>query len=131
VGPPLLEPAAVYDTFSITDITSSSVTINGVSFQSGDLVERFQEAREMKVLIVTIGPRLEKHVEKMYGEGNSGVGCILDLLGSAAVDKIAYTVKDLIQEEVVLKGYRAMSRGYCIGKSCPAYTDCGGVVAYW
>jgi hypothetical protein len=131
VGPTLLEPAACYDTFPITDITSNSVTVNGVSFQSGNLSEHFREAMEMTVLIVTIGPRLEKYVEKMFEEGNSGAGCILDLLGSAAVDKVAYRVRDLIQEKVIEKGYRTMSHGYCIGKACPAYTDCGGVVAYW
>ena len=132
IGPSLLDPAACYDTFPITGVTSCSVTVNGaVSFQSRDLAEHFREAREMTVLIVTIGPRLEKQVEKLFEEGNSGVGCILDLLGSAAVDKVAYRVRELIQEDVLAKGYRAMTRGYCIGKTCPAYTDCGGVVAYW
>ncbi|MBE9477631.1 MAG: hypothetical protein IMY81_00095, partial [Chloroflexi bacterium] len=90
IGPSLLEPAACYDTFPITGGTSCSVTVHGaVSFQSRDLAEQFREAREMTVLIVTIGPRLEKQVEKLFEEGNSGVGCILDLLGSAAVDKVA------------------------------------------
>jgi len=132
IGPSLLEPAACYDTFPITGVTSYSVTIDGdVSFQSRDLAEHFREAREMTILIVTIGPRLEKQVEKLFEERNSGVGCILDLLGSAAVDKVAYRVRDLIQKDALAKGYRAMSRGYCIGKTCPAYTDCGGVVAYW
>ena len=132
IGLSLLEPAACYDTFPITGVTSYSVTIDGdVSFQSRDLAEHFREAREMTILIVTIGPRLEKQVEKLFEERNSGVGCILDLLGSAAVDKVAYRVRDLIQKDALAKGYRAMSRGYCIGKTCPAYTDCGGVVAYW
>ena len=132
IGPSLLEPAACYDTFPITGVTSCSVTVNGaVSFQSRDLAGHFREAREMTILIVTIGPRLEKQVEKLFEEGNSGVGCILDLLGSAAVDKVAYRVRELIQEDALAKGYRAMTRGYCIGKTCPAYTDCGGVVAYW
>ena len=132
IGPSLLGPAACYDTFPITGVTSCSVTVDGaVSFQSRDLAEHFREAREMTVLIVTIGPRLEKQVEKLFEEGNSGVGCILDLLGSAAVDKVAYRVRELVQEDALAKGYRAMTSGYCIGKTCPAYTDCGGVVAYW
>jgi len=132
IGPSLLEPAACYDTFPITEVTSCSVAVDGaVSFQSRDLAEHFREAKKMTVLIVTIGPRLEKHVETLFEEGNSGVGCILDLLGSAAVDKVAYRVRELIQEDALANGYRAMSRGYCIGKTCPAYTDCGGVVAYW
>ena len=132
IGPSLLEPAACYDTFPITGMTSCSVTVDDtVSFQSRDLAEHFREAKEMTVLIVTIGPRLEKQVGKLFEEGKSGVGCILDLLGSAAVDKVAYRVRELIQEDALVNGYRAMSRGYCIGKTCPAYTDCGGVVAYW
>ncbi len=132
IGLPLLEPAACYDTFPITGVTSCSVTVNGaVSFQSQDLAEHFREAREMTILIVTIGPRLEKQVEKLFEEGDSGVGCILDLLGSTAVETAAFRVRELIQEDALAKGYRAMTSGYCIGKTCPAYIDCLGCVAYW
>jgi len=33
--------------------------------------------------------------------------------------------------DVLSKGYRAMSHGYCIGEDCLAYTDCGGTLIYW
>jgi len=132
IGPSLLEPAACYDTLPITGVTSCSVTVDGaISFQSRDLAEHFREAREMTVFIVTIGPRLEKQVEKLFEEGDSGVGCILDLLGSTAVETVAFRVRELIQEDALAKGYRAMTHGYCIGKTCPAYIDCLGCVAYW
>ena len=132
MGPTLLEPAACYDIFPIARVTPSSVEVeDGVSFESRDLASRFREARELAALITTIGPRLEEQVEKLLRSGNSGVGYVLDIFGSAAVEVAAYKVRELIRDYALTRGYRAMTHGYCIGEDCPAYTDCGGTIIYW
>ncbi len=131
MGAGLLEPVACYDMFPIEKVTSSSVDVDSISFESQDLAFRFREARELAVLIVTIGPRLENQVEELNASGDAGGGLVLDMYGSIAVDQVAYKAREIIQKAVLDKGYRAMSYGYCIGKNCRAYTDCGGVVAYW
>lgn len=131
MGPGLLEPKACYDIFPLKEVTDHYVCIDSICFESRDLAKRFQKARELAILLVTIGLPLEHEVERLYNSGDAGVGCFLDLFGSAAVDQVAYKAREVINEEVRLTGYEAMSSGYCIGKTCPAYTDCGGVVAYW
>jgi len=132
MGPTLLEPAACYDTFPITLVTRSTVEVaGGVSFQSQDLARRFRQATELAAFISTIGPRLEQEVEKLSQSGNLGLGYVLDVFGSLAVDLIAYKVRDVIQNYAASKGYEAMTYGYCIGRSCPAYADCGGAVVHW
>jgi len=132
IGPTLLEPTACYDIFPIARVTSSSVEVEGgVSFESQDLAHRFREARELAALITTIGPGLEEQVAKLLLGGNSVVGYVLDAFGSAAVDTVAYKAREPIHGYALTKGYRAMTHGYCIGKDCPAYTDCGGSIIYW
>jgi len=131
-GSSLLEPAACYDIFPIARVTPFAVEVkDGIVFESQDLAKRFQGARELAAFIVTIGPRLEEEVKQFFCSGNSGVGYILDTFGSVAVDVVAYKVRDVIQDYASSKGYQAMTYGSCIGKSCPAYTDCGGVMILW
>jgi len=132
MGSTLLDPKAGYDILNIQEVTSTSIKVNGeVSFESEDLANRFQEAQELAVFVNTIGSRLEEKVEKLFAEGNHGLGFILDIYGSAAVGTVALKVRDIIDNYVQARGYRAMTYGYCIGNKCPAYIDCGGVVTYW
>lgn len=132
IGQTLLEPAACYDIFQTERVTSASVEVEGhVSLESQDLAHRSREARELAVFITTIGPGLEEQVGKLLASGNFGLGYVLDVFGSAAVEMVAYKVRGLIQDYALSRGYWAMTHGYCIGKDCPAYTDCGGSIIYW
>jgi hypothetical protein len=134
MGPPLLKPAACYDIFPIKKVTPSSVEINvngGVSFNSRDLAVRQCEAKEIAVLITTVGPRAEEEAERLIQSGNSVVGYLLDMFASAAIDTLALEVKALIQDRVQAKGYQAITHDICIGKKCLTYRDCGGVIVHW
>ena len=132
MGPPLLEPVACYDIFPIKKVTPSLVEVkSGVSFDSQDLALRHREAKELAAFIITIGSRVEEEAMKLIQGGNSVLGYVLDMFGSAAVDIMAYKVREIIQDHVQPKGYQAITHGICIGKKCPAYRDCGGVVVYW
>ncbi len=132
IGPTLLEPVACYGISQIGRVTSSSVEVEGgVSFDSRDLALRHREAKELAAFIITIGPRVEEEAMKLIQGGDSVLGYILDMFGSAAVDIMAYKVREIIQDHVRPEGYQAITHGICIGKKCPAYRDCGGVVVYW
>jgi len=132
VGPTLLEPKACYDIFQIERVTPSSVEIEGgVSFESQDLAQRYQGAKELAAFIMTLGSRLEEQVAKLFHDGNPALGCVLDAFASIAVDVMAHRMKDLIQKDALSRGYQAMTYGYCIGKDCPAYKDCCGTIINW
>jgi hypothetical protein len=132
IGPTLLEPVACYDISQIGRVTSSSVEVEGgVSFDSQDLALRHREAKELAAFIITIGPRLEEETMKLIQGRDSVLGYILDMFGSAAVDTMAYKVREIIQDHVRPEGYQAITHGICIGKKCPAYRDCAGVVVHW
>lgn len=132
MGPPLLAPAACYDIFPIKKVTPSSVEVEGdVSFDSQDLALRQREAKELAAFVVTAGPRVEEKAEKLIQEGDSVLGYMLDMFASAAVNTLAYKVREVIQDYVRPRGYQAITHGICIGKKCPAYRDCAGEVVYW
>lgn len=127
----LLEPAACYDIFPIKDITSSSVEIDGASFNSKDLVLRQREAKELAIFINTMGPRVEEEVDRLMQGGESVLGYMLDMVASMAVASLASTMKDIIQDDVRSRGYQAITYAVCIGKKCSWYRDCGGVIVNW
>ena len=123
VGPPLLEPAACYDIFPIKNITSSSVEVDGVSFDSSDLALRQHGAKELAIFITTMGPRVSEEAEKLIVSGDSVLGYMLDVYASAAVDVLALRAREIIQDSVRSRGYQAIQYGSCIGKKCPVYSD--------
>ena len=131
VGPPLLELAACYDIFPIRNVTSSSVEVEGVSFDSEDLVLRQHGAKELAVFVQTAGQRVGEKAEKLIQGGDSVLGYMLDVYASAAVNTLAYRVREIIEGSVRSQGYQAITHGICIGKKCPAYRDCAGEVVYW
>ena len=131
IGANLLEPAACYDILKIKRVNSSSIEIDDVLFESEDLACRFRDAEEMAIFIATIGPHLEEKVDKLIVTGDAGVGCALDMFGTAAVETVAFKTRELIQDYALSQGRRAMTDRYCTGMNCPAYADCGGQVVYW
>ncbi len=131
MGPPFLAPAACYDTFPIKNITPSSVEVDGVSFGSADLALRQHGAKELALFVVTAGPRIGEEAEKLIQGSDAVLGYILDMFASAAVDTLAYKVREIIQDDIKSKGYQAINHGICIGKKCLAYKDCAGVVVHW
>jgi hypothetical protein len=131
IGLTLLEPAACYDIFDIRRVTPSSVEVCDVRFDSEDLAFRFRQAEEMAIFVCTIGSCLEDRVEKFTSGSSATLGFALDMFGTAAVETAAFKTRETIQDDVIAQGKRATTNSYCIGSSCTAYADCGGVVVYW
>jgi len=131
VGPSLLEPAACYDIFPVEKLTADTVQLDGVTFQSQDLAGRQSLTKEMALFTATAGARIGEEAEKLIASGDSVLGYVLDVYASAAVDTIAYLVRDAIDAGEASRGYRGIKHGVCLGKKCPAYKDCGGVVTSW
>jgi cobalamin-dependent methionine synthase I len=131
VGPPLLEPAACYDIFPVKNVTSSSVEVDGVSFESQDFALRQNRAKEIALFITTVGAGVGEKAGELIVSGDSVLGYILDVYASAAVDVLAYMVSEIIEDSIRSRGYQAIQHGICIGKKCPVYRDCGGVIVKW
>jgi len=106
----LLEPAVAYEYYTLSSMNSSQISLEGDKAIHGPLIPAiFPEAKELAVLLCTIGPRLEKQVTDHSKSGEIMRGMILDGIGSTAVDMMALEVLRRLANEVSSRGYEISS----------------------
>jgi hypothetical protein len=106
----LLEPAVAYEYYTVSSMNGSQISLEGDKAIHGPLLPAiFPEAKELAILLCTIGPRLEKQVTDYSKSDEVMRGMILDGIGSAAVDKLVLEVLSLIDSEVSSRGYEISS----------------------
>ncbi len=106
----LLEPAVAYEIYSIAEMSDSQVALKGNAVVSGPLLPSLlPEAKELAVVVCTIGPGLEKQVTDYYKRDEPLRGVLLDGIGSAAVDSLAQEACRFIEIEASSRGYQVSS----------------------
>jgi hypothetical protein len=106
----LLEPAVAYEFYPIAAMGSERISLEGGKAIEGPLLPAiFPEARELIVLIATIGPRLEERVTAYSKGGEALRGMILDGIGTAGVDKLIPEAMSVLAAEVAERGYEVSS----------------------
>jgi len=106
----LLEPAVAYEHYPVTGMGPERVSLEGnKAIQGALLPATFPEAKELTVIVCTIGPRLEKQVTAFSKSGSALRGMILDGIGTAAVDMLVPEALRIIAAEVSPRGYEVSS----------------------
>ena len=106
----LLEPAVAYEIYSITEMSRRQLSLEGNLVVEGPLLPSLlPEAKELAVVVSTIGPRLEKQVTDYINQDEPLRGLLLDGIGSAAVDSLTQEVCKLMAGEASSRGYQASS----------------------
>jgi hypothetical protein len=106
----LLEPIVVYEIYSATEISHNQISLEGNAVVPGSLLPFFlPEAKELAVVVGTIGPKLEKQVTDYSAQGEPLRSVLLDGIGSAAVDSLTQEVCKVIAGEASSHGYQASS----------------------
>ena len=106
----LLEPAAAYEIHSITEMSHRQLSLKGNLVVSGPLLPTLlPEAKELAVVVSTIGPKLEKQVTNCFNRDEPLRGMLLDGIGSAAVDSLTQEVCKFIAGEASSRGYQISS----------------------
>ena len=106
----LLEPAVAYECYPITGMDSRRISLAGDREVAGPLLPAtFPEAKELIVLVATIGPALEKRVTDYSQGGEALRGMLLDGIGTAAVDMMVSEAVKVIAAEVAARGYEISS----------------------
>lgn len=106
----LLEPAVAYEHYPVTGMGADQVSLEGNKAIHGPLIPAiFPEAKELTVLVCTIGSKLEKQVTTYSKSGGALRGMILDGIGTAAVDMLVPEALRLIADEVSSRGYEISS----------------------
>ena len=81
-----------------------NVTVHGSLLPS-----TFPEAKELAVVVCTIGPRLEKQVVDYSKDGETLRAMLLDSIGSAAIDVLAQEACKFITGKASSRGYQVSS----------------------
>ncbi len=106
----LLEPAAAYEYYKVTGMNPSQTSLEGNKAIQGPLLHTiFPEAKELAIIVCTIGPNLEKRVTDYSKSGETLRSTLLDGIGSAAIDSLTQEVCKLITGEASSHGYQASS----------------------
>jgi len=106
----LLEPAVAYKYYKVTRMSPSQVSLEGDKAIQGPLLHTiFPEAKELAVVVCTIGPKLEKQATDYFSKGEPLRGMLLDGIGSAAVDMLVPEACRRIASESSPRGHQTSS----------------------
>lgn len=106
----LLEPAIAYESHTITEVRHDRLCLeDGTVLCSSLLSSLLAQARELGVVVGTIGPHLEEKVASYFGSNEPLRGLLLDGIGSAAVDCLAQEACQFMNREASSHGYNASS----------------------
>jgi len=106
----LLEPAVTYEYYTINSMNGSQISLDSGEAINGPLIPAiFPEAKELAVILCTIGPKLEKQVTDYSKSKEAMRGMILDGIGSTAVDMMTLEVLRRLTGEVSSRGYEISS----------------------
>ncbi len=105
-----LEPIMAYEIHLITEMSHRQLFLEGNVVVDGPLLPSLlPEAKELAVVVCTIGSRLEKQVTNYFKQDEPLRGVLLDGIGSAAVDSLTEEICKLITVEASSRGYQAGS----------------------
>jgi len=107
---PLLKPAIIYKIYTITDICQGQIHLSGnESLHSPFLVSNLPSAKELAIIVCTIGPELEEKAAYFFHHDEPLRGLLLDGIGSAAVDSLLEEACHILTQEVSTRGYQTSS----------------------
>ena len=106
----LLEPSAAYEYYPVTGMNGTQISLKGDKALHGPALPAiFPEAKEMAVIICTIGLKLEERASDYTKNGEALRGMMLDGIGSAAIDMLVPEVLRPIAAEVASRSYEISS----------------------
>lgn len=104
-GTPLLKPAMLYLRWAVEGIRHESIHLEGGAELQGKLVaQHLAPARELLVILCTIGAELEEKISQVTSE-DLVYGLALDGLGSAGVEALANAGCRRFEMEAVAAGF--------------------------
>jgi cobalamin-dependent methionine synthase I len=104
----LLKPAILYGLFPIREIREQAVVLDGgATFRGRLLADRFGLAREVALVLCTIGDEVEAQVSAYRQREDEVRAALLDGIGIAAIGELADKAHQLIQEVAAEKGWKA------------------------
>ena len=107
----LLGPVVVYETYRVAEVTDSHLAVEDhAAVLHGSLFHTvLAEAREIAVVVCTIGPKLEEEVAEHFAREEPLAGLLLDGIGTAAVESLCSEACYIIGREAARRGLQTGS----------------------
>lgn len=106
----LLKPAIIYKIYTITDMSQGQIYLSdNKSIHSPFLVSNLPSAKELAIIVCTIGPELEEKAAYFFHHDEPLRGLLLDGIGSAAVDCLSEEACQILTQEASTRGYQTSS----------------------
>ena len=106
----LLAPAIAYELYTVTEVRREGLCLGSNGVLHGSLLSKvLSSARELAVVVGTVGPKLERKVAEYFDRGEPLRGVLLDGIGSAAVDSLTQETCRFMMDKVSSRGYRVSS----------------------
>lgn len=103
----LLEPVILYDLFPVEGVEPGEVVLKGVRLRSKGLAKLWARAKEVALILCTIGPALDEQVSAYFVAFDPLRGLVLDSIGTAALEELAEEACRLIDGVAKTKGWEA------------------------
>lgn len=117
----LVEPQGWTWRGTVSGVTPEGAVALGdrMQFQSRVLARALAHAAEAAIVVLTIGPHLERRAHELVGEENFVEGLLLDTAGWAAVDALVKQSRARLAEDAKARGFRLT------GRLAPGFADWG------
>ena len=125
LGATLWQPAAVYVRLQVHRVDGEHVYLlpatnadQPVDLHVGPKADLLEEAQQVLVAVGTLGPHLEREVERLQSEGQTIESYFLDSAGVVALGAIGEAIRSLAEEMATSRGWGvspALSPGSLVG----------------
>lgn len=106
----LIKPAANWAVFPYDNNANVIVAQTAVPIVGTGIKEHLSGARQIAVLAVTIGEKLEQTAADYFHSGRYTLALLLDAAGTVAVEAAADSVEHLIKQQQLQYGWQTTSR---------------------
>jgi len=115
--PGLLKPRLVQQLVQPVALDGNILLGEGLLLKNPKLVQALQDAVAVSCFVATIGPDLDRRIDKLQHQGRLANAAVLDALGSGAVERVA----DQFQKQVAAE---YQGQGLVVGpRFSPGYCD--------
>ncbi len=116
-GQQVLQPRCVYREFQIESVDSSGCRLHGgTHLLIREVPERWGGITAVGLAVCTIGDAIEHRIESLFADREFPLACMLDSIGSVAVEALAEGVLRELCAERLARGLKVTSR------ESPGYT---------
>jgi hypothetical protein len=107
----LVEPVFVYEIYPVSNVGDKEIVLdNGTVFHSTAIPQFLSGAKELAVVVSTIGPRLEEKTSAYFAANEPLRGLVLDDIGNAALSSLSIEICQFMEKQAVTRGYHASGR---------------------